>query len=113
MSAIEYANQIADLLNRKFAQDNYYRWGVNTSGKKYIRVYHESVKGHSRSVYCFVDANGNVYKSAGWKSPAKGVRYNVSTEEGLRRFLYNADKFGSGLYIGGSQEVPEDWEIDF
>jgi len=42
------------------------------AGKKYIRIV-ESYHG-SRSVYCFLDMEGNIYKSATWKAPAKHVR---------------------------------------
>jgi hypothetical protein len=45
------------------------------SGRKYIRIV-ESYHG-SRSVYCFLDMDGNIYKSATWKAPAKHVRGTV------------------------------------
>ena len=47
------------------------------TGKKYHKVIFVD-GGGSRSVHCFVDKNtGEVYKSATWKSPAKGVRYDL------------------------------------
>lgn len=50
-------------------------------GKKYIRV----VQGKqndplSRSVYCFLDGEGNIYKADGWKKPAKHIRGNILTD---------------------------------
>jgi hypothetical protein len=41
-------------------------------GKKYVRIV-ESYNG-SRSVYCFLDLEGNILKAASWKAPAKGKR---------------------------------------
>jgi len=44
-------------------------------GRKYIKVVDESHG--SRSAYCFIDQNGNIYKPASWKAPAKHVRGSV------------------------------------
>jgi hypothetical protein len=45
-------------------------------GSKFYRIV-EADSG-SRSVYCFVSkANGDIYKAAGWKAPAKHVRGNI------------------------------------
>ena len=56
-------------------------------GKKYIRVVKEypqpgnvAVLG-SRSVYCFVDYEGNIYKAASWKTPTKGIRGNINNNK--------------------------------
>lgn len=47
-------------------------------GTKYIRIV-EEYRG-SRSVYCFLDMDGNIYKSATWKAPAKHVRGSIFDE---------------------------------
>ncbi len=47
-------------------------------GKKYIRVV--TAEGSSRSVYCFLDFQGNIYKSESWKKPAKHVRGSIFDE---------------------------------
>jgi len=66
-------------------------------GKKYHKVI-MSVDGQ-RSVYCFIDKKtGEVYKSASWKSPAKGVRYDLRIIEQREWLLQNADWAGSCLY---------------
>lgn len=44
-------------------------------GRKYIRIVIEQYS--SRSVYCFLDYAGNIYKAASWKAPAKHVRGTV------------------------------------
>jgi hypothetical protein len=46
-----------------------------------------------RSVFCFVDAYGNIYKAASWKSPAKGVRAVLDTVD-----MNTVDQYGSWLY---------------
>ena len=44
-------------------------------GSKYIKIV--DTKYGSRSVYCFLDYQGNIYKSASWKAPAKHIRGTV------------------------------------
>jgi hypothetical protein len=67
-------------------------------GKKYLKVIMENLG--SRSVHCFVDKNtGDVYKSASWKSPAKGVRYNLLNKESRENCYKNADWSGGYLYL--------------
>jgi len=44
-------------------------------GRKYIRIVETYY--NSRSVYCFLDQVGNIYKSASWKAPAKHIRGNI------------------------------------
>jgi hypothetical protein len=46
-------------------------------GSRYIKLIQESATG-SRSVYGFVDkSNGDIYKAASWKMPAKHPRGNL------------------------------------
>jgi hypothetical protein len=68
------------------------------TGKKYHKVIFVDGGGH-RSVHCFVDKNtGEVYKSATWKSPAKGVRYDLRLIKDREYLLENADWSGGYLY---------------
>ena len=48
-------------------------------GPKYYRVSHCSLNRecYGGSTYCFIDMEGNIYKSAGRK-PAKGIRGHIS-----------------------------------
>jgi hypothetical protein len=48
-------------------------------GSKYIRVV-VTVFG-SNAVHCFLDADGNIYKSASWSKPAKGIRGNINNDK--------------------------------
>jgi hypothetical protein len=55
--------------------------------------------GPSRSVHAFINRKtGEVYKSASWKSPAKGVRYDLRIIEQREWLFENADWAGSYLY---------------
>ena len=76
---------------------------VIESGKKYHKIIMVIDNGPgrdvSRSVHAFVDKKtGEVYKSASFKSPAKGVRYDLRLIEQREWLLKNADWSGSYLY---------------
>jgi len=68
------------------------------TGKKYHKVILID-GGGGRSVHCFIDKKtGEVYKSASWKSPAKGVRYDLRLIADREYLLANADWSGGYLY---------------
>ena len=67
------------------------------TGRKYHKVIMNA--NGSRSVHCFIDKKtGQIYKSASWKAPAKGVRYDLRIIEQREWLLKNADWAGSYLY---------------
>ena len=66
-------------------------------GRKYLKIVMDA-RG-SKSVHAFVDKKtGEVYKAASFKSPAKGVRYDLRLIEQREWLLENADWVGSYLY---------------
>lgn len=68
------------------------------TGRKYHKII--MVANGSRSVHAFVDKKtGEVYKSASWKAPAKGVRFDLRLIEQREWLLENADWAGSYLYL--------------
>jgi hypothetical protein len=67
------------------------------TGRKYHKIIMNAAG--SRSVHAFVDKKtGEVYKSASFKSPAKGVRYDLRLIEQREWLLENADWAGGYLY---------------
>ena len=67
-------------------------------GRKYHKIIMDA--NGSRSVHAFVDKKtGEVYKSASWKSPAKGVRYDLRIISQREWLLENADWSGNYLYV--------------
>jgi DNA-dependent RNA polymerase auxiliary subunit epsilon len=67
------------------------------TGRKYHKII-MSANG-SRSVHAFIDKKtGQIYKSASWKAPAKGVRYDLRLIKDREWLLENADWAGSYLY---------------
>ncbi len=68
------------------------------TGRKYHKIIMNAAG--SRSVHAFVDKKtGEVYKSASWKAPAKGVRYDLRIIEQREWLLENADWAGGYLYL--------------
>jgi hypothetical protein len=55
------------------------------AGTKYVRIFHWYNDGSSfkqRSCHSFVDYEGNIWKAASWKAPAKNFpRGNVITKD--------------------------------
>ena len=67
------------------------------TGRKYHKII-MNARG-SRSVHAFIDKKtGQVYKSASWKAPAKGVRYDLRLISDREWLLENATWCGSYLY---------------
>jgi len=68
------------------------------TGKKYHKLILVDSSG-GRSVHAFIDKQtGEIYKSASWRSPAKGVRYDLRLIADREYLLQNADWSGSYLY---------------
>lgn len=69
--------EFVDCLNTSFKNAGLDHTFELMQGKKYHRVVNTTRGG--RSAYCFIDNDGNVYKTASWAAPAKGVRCNLAT----------------------------------
>lgn len=78
-----------------------------TEGGKYIRVFYTFGGRYDNAVFAFVDADGNIYKPAGWKTPAKGVRARIDQNPPLEeKDLYSA-RYRAAVY-GESKACNED-----
>ena len=75
--------EFVNALNQKFGN----KFTSSAPGARYTRII------RSGSAYCFIDAEGNIYKAASWKSPVKGVRSTLATVD-----INKCDPYGSWLY---------------
>jgi hypothetical protein len=92
--SVDYHQQRIDELRNGILPLDY----VIDSGRKYHKVIMID-GGSSRSVHAFVDKKtGEVYMAASWKSPAKGVRYDLRLIKDREYLLKNADWSGGYLY---------------
>jgi len=90
---VKYHQEAIEKLKQGICNYNFY----SETGRKYHKVI-MNANGQS-SVHCFIDKKtGEVYKSASWKSPAKGVRYDLRLIKDREWLLENADWAGSYLY---------------
>ena len=72
---------------------------VIESGRKYHKILFVDGGGH-KSVHAFVDKQtGSVLKSASFKSPAKGERFNLLIIKDREWLFANADWSGGYLYL--------------
>jgi hypothetical protein len=92
-----YANKVQQTLQEAY---NFLPEGERPTveveaGRKYYKLVRD-MRGQ-RSVHSFVDCvTGDVYKPAGWAKPAKGARFNVSTD--MSTLLAVVDYAGGYLY---------------
>ena len=70
---------------------------VIESGRKYLKIV---MVNNQRSVHAFVDRKtGELYKPAGWKSPAKHVRGQLLDSASREDILERCDWAGGYLYM--------------
>jgi len=92
-SDVEYHDAQIALLMSGISDYNFYP----ETGKKYHKIIMDA--NGSRSVHAFVDKKtGSVLKSASWKAPAKGERYNLLIIKDREWLLEHADWAGGYLY---------------
>lgn len=80
-----------------------YTLGIVNAGDKFIRIgMFREEQGRAvglLSVHAFVDREtGEVYKAASLLAPARGVRYEIATDEGMRQIVMVFDQEGTYLY---------------
>ena len=102
LNVTKYSLMLCDALQQNY-QSRYpngrnYSYAL-ISGRKYHKVM-QCVDGQTESVHAFIDKKtGEVYKAASYKSPAKGVRFDLRLIEQREWLLENADWAGSYLYV--------------
>ena len=91
--AAYYEKRIAELRDGK----DCYKFDIET-GRKYHKIV-QTDRGGSKSVHAFVDKKtGELYKAASFKSPAKGVRFDLRIIEQREMVFKNCDWAGGYLY---------------
>ena len=103
LNITKYSLMLCDALQQSH-QRQYPNSGRNysyalISGRKYHKLM-QCVNGETESVHAFIDKKtGEVYKAASYKSPAKGVRFDLRLIEQREWLFENADWAGGYLYI--------------
>jgi hypothetical protein len=92
---VEYHQEQIDKLSMGEGVDDF----TYEKGRKYARIVHITNPGGHKSAHAFVDMNtSDVYKSASWKGPAKGIRYNLLDDKSREEMYQRADWSGQYLY---------------
>ena len=97
IASVRYHEQCIDKLKNGECDYSY----EIEKGRKYLKIMMVIDHGSSpsRSVHAFIDKNtGEVYKAASWKSPAKGVRFDLRLIEERERLYESCDWAGGHLY---------------
>jgi len=95
---LNYTKFLTQILEQHYIQQypnsgNKLTFTIET-GRRYLKIIQDN------SVHAFVDkTTGDVYKPAGWKSPAKIVRYNLLDEQSRIKCYQCADWAGGYLYL--------------
>jgi hypothetical protein len=61
-------------------KDGPYEIATAEPGKKYIKIWvtkQSATSNYQKSIYCFLDFDGNIYKAATWRAPAKHIRGSI------------------------------------
>jgi hypothetical protein len=92
----ELVRRLQEDYNTKYPTHDRYNFVIK-EGRKYYKIDTEG-----QGVHAFVDKNtGEVYKPAGYSTPAKIVRYDLRIIEDRQRCFDNCDWCGSYLYLRG------------
>lgn len=91
VSVLHHQQRMREIMEGIFAE--YY---TLQEARKYYKVW--NVDESSKSIVCFIDkVTGDIYKPAGTKAPAKGIRYNIHRDwEEIKK---RVDPFGGWLYL--------------
>jgi len=85
---------------RQRGYDNGIRFEQQPPRGKYSRIVQCDADGSARSVHAFLDVRtGDIFKPAGWKAPAKHVRFNLLDDASFARLISTCDWSGRYLYL--------------
>ena len=99
-NVLKWTEELVRYLQDDYDSESYdpggrYKFNIQ-EGRKYYKIHN----GDAGGVHAFVNKKtGEVYKPASYKSPAKGVRYDLRIIEDRERCYDNADWSGGYLYL--------------
>ena len=99
-NVLKWTEELVRYLQDDYDSESYdpggrYKFNIQ-EGRKYYKIHN----GDAGGVHAFVNKKtGEVYKPASYKSPAKGVRYDLRIIEDRQRCYDNADWSGGYLYL--------------
>lgn len=83
--------KFVDYLNNRFPS---YIFSY-TKGRKYYKVWRVPAEAtNQKTIYCFADIDGNLYKPASCTSPAKGIRGEIDST--IERGMSDREQYGYG-----------------
>lgn len=73
-----YCKALEEVMVNKYPQCeiNHYKYTFKEM-RKFIKIIQCSHLGVEKSVFCFVDFDGNLYKAECWSKPASGIRGHI------------------------------------
>ena len=99
LAALEVSYRNTSAMGINWGETRDFNLEQGTANTKYHRIT------GANSVHAFVDADGFLYKSEGWKKPAKGARYDLLNDDSYLALLREAHWAGGHLYVGGGTHV--------
>ena len=94
----EVMKKVCDKHIEEIRNGRHYKFTIE-EGRKYLKIVQTDTSGGC-AVHAFVDKKtGEVYKSASFKAPAKGVRFDLRLIKDRGWLWENADWAGSYLYM--------------
>jgi hypothetical protein len=78
----DYIKEVKEASDKEWNENGYVlappTFSINR-GAKYVKVIICTFG--QKSVHCFLDNEGNIYKAASWNKPAKGIRGNINNDK--------------------------------
>lgn len=94
-----------DALNGKKENKDIHKTYFYTMGDKYIKVSSTYGGKYDEAVFAFVDADGNIYKPAGWRAPAKGIRARIDKNPPMDDGALYSSRYYGGNASGKAESL--------
>lgn len=94
-----------DALNGKKENKDIHKTYFYTMGNKYIKVSSTYGGKYDEAVFAFVDADGNIYKPDGWRTPAKGIRARIDKNPPMDDGALYSSRYYGGNASGKAESL--------